>query len=193
MEAPPRGYSIFKNIVEDLIHDLPDSPTAKEWSTFKKRVQSIAKSSKLPPVPKPEQLQPEALRLKLEQDAVLARIPTDVARELPGPLLSAWVKGFRARALITQLRPNSEAAPSDDPKVIMALLEDYWGSLFTLRPVSSSTMAKVLRHTSWPSLTKPLTVEEVAKALAKPKPRSSPGPDGLPYEFYRAFPSFYLS
>ena len=50
-------------------------------------------------------------------------------------------------------------------------------------------MAKVLRNMSWPSLTKLLTVEEVARALAKPKPRSSPGPDGLPYEFYRAFPS----
>jgi hypothetical protein len=70
----------------------------------------------------------------------------------------------------------------------MALLEDYWGSLFTLRPVSTSEMHLLLHHTSWSSLQKDISQQEVEAALAKPKPGSSPGPDGLPYEFYRAFP-----
>lgn len=175
--------------MEDAIADLPESPTVKEWSTFKKRVKAIARTLRPPPPIKPDQLQPDALRQRLEQDAIMAKIPADVARELPGPLLSAWVRGFRARALITQLRPNAELLPTSDQEEIMSLLEDYWSSLFTYRPVSSSTMASTLRHTSWPSLLRPITQEEVAKALAKPKPGSSPGPDGLPYEFYRSFPS----
>jgi exonuclease III len=186
---PENITPILRDMVEASIEELPDIPTVREWTAFKNRIKTMARSQQ--PLQKGKtdvQLSPEALRQKLEQDAVLARVPIDVARELPGPLLSAWVKGHRAKALITQLGTGN-APPSSDQKEIMGLLEEYWGSLFTYRPVSSSNMARALSQCRWPSLSKTITLEEVTKALAKPKPGSSPGPDGLPYEFYRAFPS----
>ena len=86
------------------------------------------------------------------------------------------------------MRAQEGHSPQTDQAEIMHILVEYWSSLFQYRPVTSSAMARMLSCRSWPLLTRDITLEELAQALKKPKNGSSPGPDGIPYEFYRAYP-----
>ena len=67
------------------------------------------------------------------------------------------------------------------------------GGLFTRRPVSPTDMHLLLQRRSWPSLTRSISLEEVVKVLTTAKPGSSPGPDGIPYKFYKFFPNLTTS
>jgi hypothetical protein len=118
-----------------------------------------------------------------------ACITVDVARELPGKVLSGWANSARARAVITHLRTVSTDPLFSDGPGIMKVLEEFWGNLFTARPVKGTMMQHALQIKEWKTLYHTITEEEVRVALAKVRPGSAPGPDGLPAEFYRTFPN----
>ena len=185
----------LKLALSDLVEDLPESPTIKQWDAFKKQVKALSiqfqrAERKQAPSSRPEPTV-EFLEAKLAADSKAARIPIDLARELPSSYLTSWVKGARARTVITQLRKAIADPPQTDQRAIMAILEEYWSSLFTLRPISPVGLQALLRVRSWNSLAKKVSQEELEAAIKKAKSSSSPGPDGLPYEFYKAFPALW--
>ena len=90
-----------------------------------------------------------------------------MARELLGKVLSAWTQSARAKAVITHLHKATTDPASSDGPTIMKLLQEYWGTLFTQRPVSSSSMVALMACAQWKSLGEFLTVEEVSSAFRK--------------------------
>jgi Reverse transcriptase (RNA-dependent DNA polymerase) len=175
-----------------IVDELPTNPTVGQWGAMKRQLLAVSRAfhkatrSQQPP---PSSVSPEELSAAVQRAAKIARIPVDMARELPGPILSSWVKGSKARAAIKTLRHLEPDLPQHDPRVIMSILEEYWSSIFTARAVvTGEPLHNLLPKAAWPSLQRRFTLEDVSTALCKTKRGSAPGPDGIPYEFYKAFP-----
>jgi Reverse transcriptase (RNA-dependent DNA polymerase) len=183
----------FVEVLSTLVEELPDSPTIIQWDRFKRQARAIsialAKSTSQTQQPKPSSVTREEVEEAMVRKAKAARIPVDVARELPGPILSSWVKSSQARLVITELRMSEGQLAETDPRRIMQMMEEYWSSLFTVRITVHCNLPGLLPRKHWQVLSQPFSKQEVLHTLQNTKKASSPGPDGLPYEFYKAFPS----
>ena len=174
-----------------IVDELPPNPTVGQWGAMKRQLLAVSKAfhkATRPQQPPPSSVSPEELSVAVEKAARIARIPVDMARELPGPILSSWVKGSKARAAIKTLRHLEPDLPQYEPRAIMSILEEYWSSIFTTKAVVTGSLHNLLPKATWSSLQRRFTLEEVSAALCKTKKGSAPGPDGIPYEFYKAFP-----
>ena len=93
---------------------------------------------------------------------------------------------------------------SADPAVIRSTITLFWGSIFghgvapsppssavrNAREASLGRIQSKLSPAQADELALPITLDELNEALSKAHLGSSPGPDGIPIEFYRVFWDF---
>ena len=130
----------------------------------------------------------EATQASLEQAAKIARILLNMAKELSGPILSAWVKGARLRSTIRELRKLTVQQPETDPRVILDILEQFYSQLYNVRATFPELSVDRLPITNFSKMEAPISQKEIDIVLSKCKRHSSPGPDRILYEFYKTFP-----
>ena len=133
------------------------------------------------------------MEARLEARAKEARIMGDVARELPGKVLSGWVNSTRGVMVRPHLRKAVEDTQVTYVASIMRPLEEYWGGLYKGCPMKGSTLQLILVRRRWRRLEGFIRLEELVAALTRVCKGSLPGEDGLPVAFYLEFPDVYLS
>uniref|UniRef100_A0A8C5WE51 Reverse transcriptase domain-containing protein n=1 Tax=Leptobrachium leishanense TaxID=445787 RepID=A0A8C5WE51_9ANUR len=122
----------------------------------------------------------------------------------PGKLLARILRKRRETNYISKICP-SRSPPTTNPLHIQKAFRDYFNSLYNLPPpqdmitynsnLSSYLTANTkirLTSTEASALGAPITLVELNAALKSTKPGRSPGPDGLPIEYYKQFRSSLL-
>lgn len=118
----------------------------------------------------------------------------------PGKLLAKRVKQIQARNKIPYMF-DKHKTKVHDPQKIADLFADYYQDLYNIsesepfHPLSADKIDVFLKKLSLPSLSsqqledlnRPVTIQEVQKTMNSSKLMKSPGPDGLPNEYYRTF------
>lgn len=113
----------------------------------------------------------------------------------PGRMLTKRVKQLQVRSKIPYFYSNKRYA------TLQHLFADYYQKLYNLEtsesssPISPTQIDSVLSQLSLPTLNmtqldtlnEPVTLQEVNRVLKSSKLLKSPGPDGLPNEYYQTF------
>jgi len=90
--------------------------------------------------------------------------------------------------------PSSFSLSQDNTLIsshILSHFSNLWSSSFPSPPLDSPFLQHIphLLPSSYASLNNPITHEELYDAIKSKEDHSSPGPDGLPYKFYKLFPT----
>ena len=90
--------------------------------------------------------------------------------------------------------PSSFSLSHDNTLIsshILSHFSNLWSSSFPPPPSDSPLLQHIphLLPSSYANLNNPITHEELYDAIKSKEDHSSPGPDGLPYKFYKLFPT----
>ena len=115
--------------------------------------------------------------------------------EKTGKLLANQLKARRAKQIITKIR-TANGGTTSDSALINDAFKDFYSTLYTsqaggddlavsafLDPLDIPTISQ----SQMEDLETPITSAEVAQAIASMQSGKSPGPDGLPAEFFKKF------
>jgi exonuclease III len=98
---------------------------------------------------------------------------------------------------IKALKRSKDDSPSTDIESINQIAKEFYGPLFAPRESESEARAKLLRlvkkkvnRNDAEDLTEPVSYTEIESAIRRGSYGSSPGFDGLPYEFYKKITSY---
>lgn len=99
------------------------------------------------------------------------------------------LRKVRATDLTPTLRVNDKVLSRPDD--VLGAARDFYAKLYDEEPIDEEALRDICKHfksrlsrQAYAELEKIYSVEEIEKALDKCKIRSSPGPDGLPFDFY---------
>lgn len=97
------------------------------------------------------------------------------------------------KKMISQLK-SSEGVLKNDIESMKGIATDYYTKLFDVKATDSSAAQKLLRNIKVQispqqraNLDKIITPKELEEAVAKLKKNKTPGPDGIPAEFYQTY------
>ena len=126
----------------------------------------------------------------------MVRIKTQPRLEHGEPNISFFASLERKSALkkcIQQLKGDKGATVTDTDDIIR-VVTDFYAKLFDRKHTDSQTTDKLLRNINRKisdgdriSLDRPITKEELEFAVMKLQGGKSPGPDGIPAEFYQTY------
>ena len=138
----------------------------------------------------------EATAEELEGAAVRARVAWDKLGERPTRYFCRLEKARAAEAALGEVLTPSGAVVSG-PRQVAAVCGDFYRSLYgnddPIDPVAQATLFATLddAHKLSPAMAAvcdaELTLDELGAALDRTAAGKTPGIDGLPYEFYKAF------
>uniref|UniRef100_A0A8C5WHK1 Reverse transcriptase domain-containing protein n=1 Tax=Leptobrachium leishanense TaxID=445787 RepID=A0A8C5WHK1_9ANUR len=139
----------------------------------------------------------DLLSLDIKQAAARTKCFFALNENRPGKLLARILRKRRQMAYVPKIR-TPEGAITLRPEEITATFRDYYASLYNLsgpKPPSpgaigdylSANLRIRLQDGEAEQLDTPITAGEIAAALTSSKNGKSPGPDGLPAEYYREF------
>ncbi len=111
-----------------------------------------------------------------------------------GKLLANQLRGLRSKGHITKIQMEDGTTTSDHVK-INNTFKNYYSKLYTSEFSNTSSMDNFLNGLNIPTLStdnkmkleEPITKEEIAAAILCLQSGKSPGPDGFPAEFFKAF------
>ncbi|SCV74983.1 BQ2448_8012 [Microbotryum intermedium] len=181
--------STVQTLYNEALLQTPDDPKAA-WTTTKHRL--------LP------QLQALARTLarfrrggseqeRADHSRYGAALRSRIDPSLAGPSsIFIRLRKVRASDLIPSLAVNDVLL--SDPDSMLGAASDYFESVYQDRPIDDAALEEIIdglastRFSPADShkLERPYPLEEMTKAQESCKSNSSPGPDGLPVEFYRA-------
>ena len=131
-----------------------------------------------------------------QMEGYQTRIKTQPRLEPGEPNISFFADLERKEAkkkMISQLR-NSEGVLKNDTDSLKKIAAEYYKDLFDEKITNHRTAQRLLRNIKEKvspqqkaNLDKVITLDELDEAVAKLKRNKSPGPDGIPAEFYQAF------
>ena len=94
--------------------------------------------------------------------------------------------------MISTIRDDNGVTQGTSPAILKAFTT-HFQKTFQSIDIQEDCMEKVLQSGIWPippamnsTLTKPITVDELWKAISQGKPHKAPGADGIGLEFYRS-------
>uniref|UniRef100_A0A8C5PWQ4 Reverse transcriptase domain-containing protein n=1 Tax=Leptobrachium leishanense TaxID=445787 RepID=A0A8C5PWQ4_9ANUR len=139
----------------------------------------------------------DLLSLDIKQAAARTKCFFALNENRPGKLLARILRKRRQMAYVPKIRTPGGAITLR-PEEITATFREYYASLYNLsdpNPPSpgaigdylSANLRIHLQDGEAEQLDSPITAGEIAAALKSTKNGKSPGPDGLPAEYYREF------
>lgn len=112
-----------------------------------------------------------------------------------GEVLARQLKGARAKQVINGVKSQNGKMITDQSG-INEMFQQYYQDLYTSNSSNDPTLfSNFFRELPIPTLSlehvsaldAPIDQQEIATAISSLQPRKSPGPDGIPNEFYAAF------
>lgn len=208
--APPRAYDILKARVRHGV---------REWSR-RMNQQARGRTNHLRAriitlqvlMEKQTHVQQRLINELLQIQEELAEIEKNKAHgawirsrakwDFQGEKCTKWYfnleKIYQSRRTIKAIQ-KSTGPLTEDPNEITNEFRNYYKNLYSKRPIDARTldfMLKKVQFSMSPELARdlsaPIRASEIARAIKRTKRGSSPGPDGLPSEFYRTFAHVYV-
>jgi len=130
---------------------------------------------------------------KLKGAQIRSRAAWQLSREAPTRLFSGLEKGRKQASHIASLK-DADGSVLEDRRQMHERVRGFYQDLYTSAPMDPEARTKLL-NTVQPALDAAatlsceglLTLEELTKAAKQLPSNRSPGPDGIPAEFYREF------
>lgn len=197
LSPSPEAWEAFKNWARRLFQSLGKQRARRRSAMLKRlatKIRAVRRGAPLTPLME-EYLKSleDRYRLVVHKPAGAGNIREDA---LAGPGVLRYLHDKR-HSHGGQQPPSGFRRPSgavtDDPDEIVCGFKDFFRSLYTrssvARPDDANFFAglPVLSDTEQSSLDAPLTIEELDTAAFRAARGTSPGPDGLPAEFYVTF------
>lgn len=153
--------------------------------------------------PSPD-LYKERLKLKAEYDQISSYVIENLLfrnrsnfyehGEKAGAILARQLRGARAKQIISKVNTQNGRITTDQQE-INSVFQEYYINLYTSSSPHSEDMRDFFRGLNIPSLSpnqisdldKPISQQEIIDAIKSLQKGKSPGPDGLPGEFYTTF------
>jgi len=129
----------------------------------------------------------------LDRIATMAKVKWIEEGERPSPYFTQKLKSGRERKAIVSLQDGSGASTSD-AGAMAEIAHAFYTNLYKSQPTDRRAqdellecVTKTVSEGTRASLDEDLTFGEIRKSISTMDNRSSPGSDGLPYEFYKTF------
>ena len=130
---------------------------------------------------------------RIDHVATLAKVKWLEEGERASPFFTERLKATSTRKSIPSLK-DSDGASTSDPERMEQIAVDFYGTLYTSQETDAAAQRTLLEAvtTTIPDeecqrMDQDLSLDEIERSIDSMENRSSPGSDGLPYEFYKTF------
>lgn len=129
----------------------------------------------------------------IDHVATLAKVKWLEEGERASPFFTERLKATSTRKSIASLK-DSDGESTSDPERMEQIAVGFYGTLYTSQETDAAAQRTLLEAVTMTipdqdrlRLDQDLTLEEIVNSIDSMEYRSSPGSDGLPYEFYKTF------